>query len=105
MQSGGFRSPLRRPETLDICESDGHRWGVADNEQVRVRSRRGAIDMTVRYTDDLRPGLAFTTFHFPDEADTNKLTNPTWDKKSGTADFKATAICIEKIESSVGTGG
>jgi len=46
--------------------------------------------------------LAFTTFHFPDEAETNKLTNPVWDKKSGTADFKATAIRIEKFETAVG---
>ena len=105
VQSGGFQSPLRRAETLDICESDGRRLGVADSERVRVRSRRGVIEMTVRYTDDLRPGLAFTTFHFPDEAETNQLTNPTWDKKSGTADFKATAICIEKIKLAVGTGG
>jgi len=102
VQSGGFQSPIRHAETLDICESDGRRWDVANGEKVRVFSRRGEIKMTVRYTGDLRPGLAFTTFHFPDEAETNKLTNPVWDKKSGTADFKATAIRIEKFETAVG---
>ena len=104
VQSGGFNSPIRHAETLDICEADGERWAVADGARVLVSSRRGAIEMTVRYADGLRPGLAFTTFHFPDEAATNKLTNDTWDRKSGTADFKATAIRIEQIAAVVGAG-
>ena len=37
--------------------------------------------------------------HFPDEVDINLLTINAWDAKSGTADFKATAIRIEKIRS------
>jgi formate dehydrogenase major subunit len=61
--------------------------------------------MTVRYVDNLRPGLTFTTFHFPDEVETNKLTNPAWDQRSGTAEFKAAAIRIEKLEAAVGVGG
>ena len=51
----------------------------------------------------LRRGLAFMTFHFPDEVDTNALTIDAWDPKSGTAEFKATAIRIEKIVDSAGT--
>jgi formate dehydrogenase major subunit len=46
----------------------------------------------------LRPGLAFMTLHFPDDVDTNLLTIDAWDPKSGTADFKATAVRVEKIE-------
>ena len=61
--------------------------------------------MTVRYAEDLRPGLAFTTVHFPDDVQINTLTNPAWDRKSGTADFKATAIRIEKLEAAVAVGG
>ena len=44
----------------------------------------------------LRPGLAFMTLHFPDQVETNILTLDTWDPKSGTAEFKATAIRVEK---------
>ena len=43
----------------------------------------------------LRPGLAFMTLHFPDQVETNILTLDTWDPKSGTAEFKATAIRVE----------
>ena len=45
----------------------------------------------------LRPGLAFMTFHFPDQVDTNLLTIDATDPKSGTAEFKACAIRVEKI--------
>ena len=38
------------------------------------------------------------TFHFPDQVDTNKLTIDATDPKSGTAEFKAAAIRVEKLE-------
>jgi formate dehydrogenase major subunit len=36
------------------------------------------------------------TLHFPDQVETNILTLDTWDPKSGTAEFKATAIRVEQ---------
>jgi formate dehydrogenase major subunit len=98
VQSSGFRSPIRDGETLDISPEEGTRLGIAEGERVRVSSRRGTLEVPVRYDPGLRLGLAFMTIHFPDEVDTNVLTNEAWDPKSGTADFKATAIRIEKIE-------
>jgi formate dehydrogenase major subunit len=64
---------------------------------VRVVSRRGAVEAPVLYDDTLRPGLAFMTLHFPDEVETNVLTIDATDPKSGTAEFKASAIRIEKL--------
>ena len=97
VQTGDYGSPLRRAETLDISPVDGARLGVADGERVRVCSRRGELEAPVRYAAGLRPGLAFLTLHFPDEVDTNRLTIEAWDPKSGTSEFKASAIRIEKI--------
>ena len=37
------------------------------------------------------------TFHFPDQVDTNQLTIDATDPKSGTAEFKAAAVRVEKI--------
>ena len=37
------------------------------------------------------------TLHFPDQVETNILTIDAVDPKSGTAEFKAAAIRIEKI--------
>ena len=49
----------------------------------------------VRIDHGLRPGLVFMTLHFPDEVDTNLLTIDAADPKSGTAEFKATAVRID----------
>ena len=46
----------------------------------------------------LRKGLAFMTLHFPEQVETNILTLDAWDPKSGTAEFKATAIRVEKAD-------
>jgi len=97
VQSGRFPSPLRQGETIDLHPLDAAGLGVAEGEIVRVVSRRGAVEAPVRLDRGLRPGLAFMTLHFPDEVPTNRLTVDTYDPKSGTAEFKATAIRVERI--------
>ncbi len=46
----------------------------------------------------VRPGLAFMTLHFPDQVATNHLTINAVDPLSGTAEFKASAVRVEKAE-------
>ena len=101
VQTGGYASPLRAGETLDLAPSDGARYDVTEGERVRISSRRGSVEAPVRFDENLRPGLAFLTVHFPDEVDTNQLTIEAWDPKSGTSEFKATAIRIEKLETTM----
>jgi predicted molibdopterin-dependent oxidoreductase YjgC len=101
VQSSGYTSPLRRGESLDISPEDAERLSLAEGERVRVVSRRGAIEAPVRIDSGLRPGLTFMTLHFQDDVATNILTIDATDPKSGTAEFKATAIRIEKLEAGV----
>jgi formate dehydrogenase major subunit len=97
VQSQGYASPLRRGEAIELSQTDVSRLGVKDGESVRVVSRRGAVVAPVRVDPLLKPGLAFMTFHFPDEVDTNALTIDATDKRSGTAEFKAAAVRVEKL--------
>ena len=97
VQSGGYRSPLRRGESLDISPEDAAALSLAEGERVRVVSRRGQLEVPIRVDESLRPGLTFMTLHFQDEVATNLLTIDATDPKSGTAEFKATAIRIEKL--------
>jgi formate dehydrogenase major subunit len=97
-QSGLYKSPLHRGESIDLSPEDVHRLGLEDGELVRVVSRRGRVEAPVRVDPTLRPGLAFMTFHFPEDVDTNQLTIDATDPKSGTAEFKASAVRVEKIE-------
>jgi predicted molibdopterin-dependent oxidoreductase YjgC len=98
VQSGQFETPLRRPETLDLAPEDVARLELAEGEIARVSSRRGSLNVPVHVDETLRPGLAFMTLHFPEQAATNVLTLDAWDPKSGTAEFKATAIRVDKLE-------
>jgi predicted molibdopterin-dependent oxidoreductase YjgC len=99
VQTGGYTSPLRRGEALELSPADAARYGVADGETVRVSSRRGSVVTPVRLDASLKPGLVFMTMHFPDEVDTNLLTIDATDKRSGTAEFKASAVRIDKLAS------
>jgi formate dehydrogenase major subunit len=101
VQSGGYTSPLRRGESLDISPEDAETYDLVDGERVRIVSRRGEIVAPVRIDAGLRPGLTFMTLHFQDDVATNLLTIDATDPKSGTAEFKATAIRIEKLEEAV----
>ena len=97
VQTGAYKSPTRRGETIDMSPEDVARLGVAEGQAVRVRSRRGQVVVPVRVDESLRPGLTFMTFHFPDDVATNLLTIDATDPRSGTAEFKAAAISIERV--------
>jgi formate dehydrogenase major subunit len=97
VQTSGYISPLRRQETIDVSPEDAVRMDLEENECVAVSSRRGSVEVPVHVDAALRPGLVFMTFHFPDQVDTNVLTIEATDPKSGTAEFKATAVRIDKL--------
>jgi predicted molibdopterin-dependent oxidoreductase YjgC len=97
VQTGGYSSPLRRGEELELSPEDAEALGVENGETVRISSRRGSVNAPVRIQRSLRPGLAFMTLHFPDQVETNVLTINATDPKSGTAEFKATAIRVERM--------
>ncbi len=105
VQTGGYDSPLRRRESLRMDAADGARLGIADGDRVRVTSRRGSVQAPVWFDPGLRPGLASFTPHFSEEVDVNVLTNDAWDPKSGTSEFKATAVRIERVEAALPVAG
>ena len=95
-QSGHYATPIRRPETLNLSPEDAARLGFCEGEVAKVSSRRGSVTAPVHVDPTLRDGLAFMTLHFPEQVETNILTLDAWDPKSGTAEFKATAIRVDK---------
>jgi len=97
VQTGGYTSPLRRPETLDISPEDAARMDIEEGDSVRVSSRRGNVIAPAHIDSALRPGLVFMTFHFQDDVKVNQLTIDVSDPVSGTAEFKACAVQVEPI--------
>lgn len=110
-RSGSSASPLRRGACVELCPEDAEHYGVVVGEEVRVCSRRGSVVVPVWVDTALRPGLAFTTvhlsgetmhfpeetMHFREEADTDRPTTEANCPIAGTAEFKASAIRIEKL--------
>ena len=86
---------LLSEETADIAPADAARLGVQTGELVRVRSRRGEVQVKARVTEEVPPGLVWMAFHFR-EGCANWLTNNAIDPISHTAEFKACAVQLEK---------
>jgi formate dehydrogenase major subunit len=105
VQTGGYSSPLRRGETIDMSPEDAGRLDLAEGEVVAITSRRGTVEAPVHVDEGLRAGLVFMTLHFPDQVETNVLTIDATDPKSGTAEFKASAVRIDKLVGASAEGG
>jgi predicted molibdopterin-dependent oxidoreductase YjgC len=98
VQTGRFSSPLHaNGEALRVSPEDGARYGLVDGGRAVVASRRGQVEAPVAFDTTLRPGLAFMSLHFPELVDTNVLTIDATDPRSGTAEFKATAIRVTPL--------
>jgi len=97
VQTERYASPLRREVALEVSPEDGRYYELHEGERVRITSRRGSVVAPVRFDTALRPGLVFLSVHAHQEVATNDLTIDAIDPKSGTSEFKATAIRIEKV--------
>jgi formate dehydrogenase major subunit len=97
VQTRLYGSARPQEEILELNPQDADALGVADGETVRIRSRRGALELRARRDPGLYRGLCFMTLHHPDQVLTNLLTINATDPVSGTAEFKCTAVAVEKI--------
>jgi len=104
VQTDGYSSPLWEPESLRMSPEDAERLGLADGDRVLVSSRRGAVPAPLRIDPALRPGLTWMTPHASGEVDVNLLTNESWDPKSGTSEFKAAAIRVDRFTAEMDRG-
>jgi predicted molibdopterin-dependent oxidoreductase YjgC len=86
---------------VEIHERDASALGVADQQVVRVSSRRGSIEITAQVTDRSMPGSVFIPFHFF-EAAANRLTHSELDPVGKTPEFKICAVKVEPLSISAG---
>jgi len=87
---------IRPYELADINPVDEERLGLKEEDFIRVTSRRGSIVTRVTITDRVKPGLMFMTFHYK-ESPVNELTNSAYDPITKTAEYKVSAVKIEKL--------
>ena len=96
----------RRASTLDALEPGAvanvsrgtiARLGIAPGDMVRVSTRRGTIELSVRQDDAVPDGVIFIPFAFV-EAAANLLTNPALDPFGKIPEFKYCAAKVEPVE-------
>ena len=83
---------------VEMNPEDAKRIGVNGDRRVRVRSRRGEIQINVRITERIQPGLIFIPFHFA-EAAANTLTNAALDPIAKIPEYKVCAVQIQAVPS------
>jgi len=95
----------RRAEVLDALEPEAvasmsprrlKELGVAPGERIRIRTRRGAIEMTIRADSGVPDEMVFVPFCFA-EAAANVLTNPALDPMGKIPEFKFCAARVEAV--------
>ncbi len=50
---------------LEISEEDAGKYGIFDNDHVKVSSRRGTVYLKAKISDGVPSGTVFTSVHFP----------------------------------------
>ena len=88
---------IRPYELAEMNPVDAERLEVEEEDFVRVTSRRGSILSRVTVTDKVKPGMMFMTFHYK-ESPVNELTNSAYDPVTKTAEYKISAVRVEKVE-------
>ncbi|MDD5476399.1 MAG: molybdopterin-dependent oxidoreductase [Syntrophales bacterium] len=87
---------MRGEEFIEINPGDAVFLGIKDLENVRVTSRRGAVETKALLSDKTPPGVVTMDFHFA-ESPVNMITNPVHDPVSKIPEYKACAVRIERI--------
>lgn len=81
---------------VEVNPEDARRLKIEDSEAVKVKSRRGEINIKARVSPIVPEGIIFIPFHFVESA-ANVLTNPALDSKAKIPELKVCAAKIEKI--------
>ncbi len=78
-------------DVLLINLEDAKREGITDGTRVEIKSPHGETHLNIRISDEVKPGILFTTFHFPEIA-INHLTSGIFDQESMTPEYKVVAV-------------
>ncbi len=81
---------------VEMHPGDAAGIGLDGAKRVRVASRRGEIELGVRVTKRIKPGVVFIPFHFA-EAAANALTHAALDPVAKIPEYKVCAVRVEPV--------
>jgi formate dehydrogenase alpha subunit len=80
---------------VQMNPEDAERLLIKEGEKIKVATRRGEIDVSVKISEMMKPGVLFIPFHFAESA-ANILTNSACDPLAKIPEFKVCAAKVEK---------
>ncbi|MCB9234710.1 MAG: formate dehydrogenase subunit alpha [Bacteroidia bacterium] len=86
---------IHTEDVLWIHPQDGRANNIQDGDMVCVESARGKVDIKAWFTEDIKPGVLSTTFHFP-EIMVNNLTSDVHDSEAKCPEYKVVSVRIRK---------
>jgi anaerobic selenocysteine-containing dehydrogenase len=76
---------------VEIHPADAARLGIAEHQELRIRSRRGELRAAAYLAPTVAPGQLFIPMHYPE---VNRLTHPSFDPHSRQPNYKASAVSV-----------
>ena len=89
-------------DVLLMNPRDAKAEGIVTGGTAEISSANGTTHLIVKVTSDVKPGVLFTTFHFPEIA-INHLTSDVFEQVTMTPEFKVVAVNVkaaDKVEKS-----
>jgi formate dehydrogenase major subunit len=86
---------ILKDDVLLINPEDAQKHLINEGDFVCIISARGKIDVKAKITDEVRPGVLSSTFHFP-EVRMNDLTSSISDSEAMCPEYKVVAVNIRK---------
>jgi formate dehydrogenase major subunit len=82
-------------DVVMVHPTDAQKHLINDGDMVCVESPRGKVDIKAYITDEVKPGILSTTFHFP-EVMLNIITSDEHDSEALCPEYKIVAVNIRK---------
>lgn len=83
-------------DILLIHQDDASRKKIKNNSLVKLSSERGEIELLAQISNKVKPGILFTTFHFP-ELMINRVTGDACDTETMCPEYKVVAVDVAAI--------
>jgi formate dehydrogenase major subunit len=83
-------------DVLFINPVDAASLGIRNGDKVKMESPRGYVDIKAQISNEVKPGILSTTFHFP-ELMLNLITGDIHDEIAKCPEYKVVSVRIAKI--------
>jgi assimilatory nitrate reductase catalytic subunit len=94
----GFLNSQAPEPWVEIHPQAAERLGIANGEQVRVRTPRASMELRALVTPTIRPDTLFIPFHYGHRQAVNQLTNPAVDPTAKIPEYKVSAAAVERLD-------